>query len=183
MRSIEFYKTPYGDVMVQPTGEPSRQLTESDRGMVQEMLQLIMERYPKAYKALSELYSKSERNRAHFEFLIVSRFIRCNFGEYDANTTDIDSDGFFRFEEVGCPLRGECPFEGVICKPELHTGLSDRECEVLELISNGLRESEIAERLCISPLTVSRHRENIKAKTGMRTLAQLSAWYQQTKRK
>lgn len=181
MKSIEFYKTPYCKVMCQPIGEPAREVTENDREMVQEMLQLISERYPKAFEALSNLYSKSERNRAHFEYLIVSRFIRCNFGEYDANSTDIDADGFFRFEEVGCPLRGECIYEGVICKPELNTGLTQREREVLELISAGCQTPEIAERLTISPLTVNRHRENIKAKTGMRTLAQLTSWFQSFK--
>ena len=36
---------------------------------------------------------------------------------------------------------------------------------------------EVADRLHISPLTVCRHRENIKAKLGVRTLAELSAWY------
>ena len=84
MKSIEFYKTPYGKIMCQPVGEAAREVTESDREMIQEMLQLISERYPKAFEALSCLYSKSQRNRAYFEYQIVSRFIRCNFGEYDA---------------------------------------------------------------------------------------------------
>ena len=181
MKSIEFYKTPQGEVMCKPVGGSTREITEQDREFVQDMLDLIRTRYPKAFEALSEMYSKSELNRAHFEFQIVSRFIRCNFGEYDANTTDIDADGFFRFEEVGCPMRGECLFEGVICKPELDTGLSRREREVLELICAGCQTQEIAERLIISPLTVNRHRENIKAKTGMRTLAQLTSWFQSIK--
>ena len=45
----------------------------------------------------------------------------------------------------------------------------------------GCQTQEIAQRLIISPLTVNRHRENIKAKTGMRTLAQLTSWFQSIK--
>ena len=112
-----------------------------------------------------------------YEFNIVSRFCRCNFGEYDAHTPDIDADGFFHFEEVKCPLRGECRMEGVICKPKLDSKLTDRELDIVELISKGLRAQEIADRLYISVKTVQRHRENIKAKLQLRSLAQVAAYY------
>ena len=92
-------------------------------------------------------------------------------------TVYIDADGFFHFEEVGCPLRGECRMEGVICKPKLDSKLTPRELEVIKLISKGLRAQEIADRLYISVKTVQRHRENIKAKLQLRTLAQVSAYY------
>ena len=90
---------------------------------------------------------------------------------------DIDADGFFHFEEVGCPLRGECRYEGVICKPKLETKLTSREEEILGYIARGLQSQEIADELCISPLTVNRHRENIKAKLNARSIAQLVSWY------
>jgi DNA-binding NarL/FixJ family response regulator len=44
--------------------------------------------------------------------------------------------------------------------------LSDREREVLALISDGCRNREIAERLFISELTVKRHVQNILRKVG-----------------
>jgi HD-GYP domain-containing protein (c-di-GMP phosphodiesterase class II)/DNA-binding CsgD family transcriptional regulator len=58
--------------------------------------------------------------------------------------------------------------------PRKHTwpaGLSDREVEVLRLISVGKSNREVAERLVISPKTVGRHIENIYAKIGVSTRA------------
>lgn len=177
MELIEFYNTPEGDVMYKPIGKPVQELTPESRDIIEEMLDVIKNRYPQAFKALCELYTASELNRKVYEFNIVSRFCRCNFGEYDAHTPDIDADGFFHFEEVKCSLRGECRMEGAICKPKLDSKLTDRELQIIELISKGFRAQEIADRLCISVKTVQRHRENIKAKLQMRSLAQVSAYY------
>ena len=177
MVNTEFYNTPDGAVMYKQMNEEVKVLHMDDVAVVQELLDMIRNRYPKAFEALCKLYTKSELNRKLYEYRIVSRFIRCNFGEYDMNTTDIDADGFFRFEEVNCPLRGECMHEGCICKPEIDTKLTNREQEVLRHIVNGLDSNSIAEDLNISPTTVNRHRENIKAKLNVRTIAQLCAYY------
>lgn len=177
MESMEFYTTPEGVVMYKPLNGPVQELTIKSREIITEMMSLISSRYPIAFKALSELYSVNELNRYLYEFNIVSRFCRCNFGEYDAMSPDVDSDGFFHFEEVGCPLRGECRMEGVICKPKLDTQLTTRELQVIQLISKGKQAQEIAEELYISAKTVCRHRENIKAKLGIKTLAGLSSYY------
>lgn len=177
MEMIEFYNTPEGEVMYKQQGKPVQVLTINSRDIITELLDVIQTRYPSAFKALSKLYTVNELNRFLYEFNIVSRFCRCNFGEYDANSPDVDGDGFFHFEEVGCPLRGECCMEGVICKPKLDTKLTDRELQVVELISKGCQAQDIADRLCISVKTVCRHRENVKAKLQIRTLPQLSAYY------
>jgi DNA-binding NarL/FixJ family response regulator len=50
-------------------------------------------------------------------------------------------------------------------------GLSDREVEVLRLISLGSSNREVAKQLVISPKTVGRHVENIYAKIGVSTRA------------
>ena len=178
MENIEFYKTPDGSVMMKPEGDPVKVLTMACRQEVAELLALIRDRYPEAFKALSSEYTRNEPNRMLYEFNIVSRFIRCNCGEYDTHTMDIDEDGQFRFEQVGCPLRGnECRWEGVICNPRIDTNLSDRELEVLKLIVRGLQTQEIADELSIAPTTVNRHRENIKARLRVRTMAQLVSYY------
>lgn len=177
LEMIEFYKTPDGAVMYKKANEPVRELSSSDRVLIESLIEMIRTRYPNAFAALSGEYTKSETNRWEFEFRIVSRFIRCNFGEYNLNSPDIDADGFFRIEEVGCPLRGECRMEGVICKPKLESNLTPRENEVLKHIANGEQTQEIADALMLSPLTVNRHRENIKAKLGLRTIAQIVNYY------
>lgn len=46
--------------------------------------------------------------------------------------------------------------------------LTDRELQIYQLIGAGLNPREIAPRLGISPKTVATHRENIKAKLGMK---------------
>lgn len=58
-------------------------------------------------------------------------------------------------------------------KREALARLTAREREVLVLIGEGLRNQDIAERLAISPKTVSRHRENILRKLNLDTRADL----------
>jgi DNA-binding NarL/FixJ family response regulator len=53
--------------------------------------------------------------------------------------------------------------------------LTSRELEVLTLLSDGLDQTEIAERLVISPKTVATHIERILAKLGARSRAQAVA--------
>ena len=98
--NIEFYSTPDGEVMVKECNQAVRKLEESDRDLILSFFIAIRDRYPVAFKRLSELYSKSEKNRLHFEYKIVHRFARCNFGEYDQQNYDIDRNGSFQFEEV-----------------------------------------------------------------------------------
>lgn len=179
LTNIEFFKTPDGDVMYKRQGEGVRQLAEHDRETVASLLSLIRTRYPEAFAALSDIYSKSEKNRAWYEFRMVSRFIRCNLGDYDTQSIDIDADGVMHFEQMKCPLMGagDCQYECVICHPTLSTGLTTRELELLPLFAEGLQSWEIAERMCISKNTVDRHRQNILAKTGKRSATELAAYY------
>ena len=177
--NIEFFKTPDGDVMYKRQGEAVRGLTEQDRELVSDFLSLIRARYPKAFDTLSDIYSRNEQNRAWYEFRMVSRFIRCNLGDYDTSSIDIDKDGLFHFEQMKCPLMGtgDCQWDGLICHPKLSTGLTTRELEILPLFAEGLQSYEIADRLCISKNTVDRHRQNIMAKLGKRSVTELAAYY------
>ncbi len=51
--------------------------------------------------------------------------------------------------------------------------LTERECEVLRLVVEGLSSREIAERLCLSVKTVMTHRANIMEKMGVHNSADL----------
>ncbi len=87
------------------------------------------------------------------------------------------------FEEVNCPLRGECEHEGVICRPEFNTTLTDREMDVFRLIAFSCQTDDIAAALHISPCTVNRHRENIKAKIKVRNVGEMISYWHQNQMK
>lgn len=177
LKNIEFYNTPSGDVIIAELNKPIRILAEEDTELIQTLLQIINDRWPIAYKRLAANYTMSERNIRHYNFRMVKRFLRCNCGEYDQSNYDIDAHGIFHFEEVKCPLRGECRDECIICKPELNTWLTDREMDVFRLIVQNLEMDEIADELSISIATVNRHRENIKAKLGLRSVKEMITYW------
>ncbi len=52
-----------------------------------------------------------------------------------------------------------------------HEDLSDREFEVLRLIGSGMAVSEIAEKLFLSPKTISTYRSRVLEKTGLKNNA------------
>lgn len=174
-RNIEFYNTPDGQVCCKPLNQPMFILNESDSDIIAEMLTDIQELYPAAFAALAGLYSRSQLNRTYYHYKIVHRFIRCNFGEYDALSMDVNATGNFRMEDVKCPLRGECPFERVVCHPTLNTKLSTREEQVAKLLAEGNTSEEIGEELHISPWTVKRHIANIKTRLKLAHTHQIIA--------
>jgi DNA-binding CsgD family transcriptional regulator len=55
-------------------------------------------------------------------------------------------------------------------------GLSGREREVLQLVSEGNTTKEIAKTLHLSPKTVDSHREHIMEKLGIRNIAGLTKY-------
>ncbi len=58
----------------------------------------------------------------------------------------------------------------------LHAKLSNREYEVMCMISSGKKNKEIAEEILVSPKTVSSYKKRILDKMGMKTNAQLTEY-------
>lgn len=169
MSNYEFYTTPEGDVMIRENNE-LRALVETDRAFISRFLRSIMDFYPEAFKALCSEYVSSKLNREYYEFLIVRRFIKCNFGEYD-NKLDISEGGVFNFEFVGCPLRGECKYDRCICQPKFNSNLSTRELEVMKMVYQRYTVEDISERLFISIETVKNHRKNSLRRLNLKSTA------------
>lgn len=57
-------------------------------------------------------------------------------------------------------------------------GLSNRETEVTELVSRGLRNKEVADQLFVTEKTVKFHLTNIYKKLAVKSRAQLIVWCQ-----
>lgn len=170
LQNIEFYGTPTGKVMI--SCENGLKIYEmEDRDFTEAMVEKIQNFYPMAFKALTELYLSSKPNRSYYEYLIVHRFIRCNYNEYD-NKKDIDSEGTFNFEFVQCPLRGECKLCGVVCNPSFNTKLSERETEVMRLYFRSYSAEKIADMLFISIQTVIKHKRNSLQKLNLHSLSE-----------
>ncbi len=176
LTNIEFYNTPGGDVACKQVDQAMFILNESHTDIIENMLSVINELWPDAFKCLSEIYSKSSMNKRYYEYLMIHRFVRCNFGAYDTQQLDIDSFGTWNFEQVPCPLRGECKFEYMLCNPKMKTKLSDRETEIAMLLCTKTPE-EIASDNSISLRTVYNHINNIKIRLKVRTIGQIVSWY------
>lgn len=170
LNNIEFYVTPKGEVMVHSL-EGVHQYTPSDRRFTSLMMEKVEQLYPQALSAMSKNYQRLMPVPAIFEFTMIRRFIKCNFGKYDS-VMDIDHFGNFNFEEVSCPLRGECALEEIVCKPKFNTDLSDREKEIMELYYNGFKCEAIAEKLFISIETVRTHKKNAFRRVNVHSLAE-----------
>ncbi len=61
-------------------------------------------------------------------------------------------------------------------EPDSSGSLSPREKEVLDLVSEGLTNKEVADRLYISENTVKYHMKNILDKLHLRNRSQVIAW-------
>lgn len=166
MEQLEFYIYEQ-DLWCRFSDGRNEVVTESDTELIQYLLELIREHYPDAYKALEKEYQKSAIYIPRYQYLIVRRFCKCNFGKLDATKIDVESTGSFNFEKVECPLRGECKWDGIICMPKFNTRLSEAELRVMKLIYEGMSKEEIADRLYLSPNTVKNHIKSVYCKLGI----------------
>lgn len=168
---LEFWKSPDGNIWYQDGGKSSV-LTQSDREIIEYMTNILVSVYPSSMRVLRQLYSSSQLNKYHYEFKIVKRFLSCNFGENNLLTFDID-DGKINFEEVSCPLRGECELEGIICKPTPQLPFKNEEGKAAMLFVRGYRMDEIAKILNKSKNTVHAQIDNVRKKLKLKSVKDL----------
>lgn len=155
LTNIEFFAYE-GEIWYRLSDASLHQMRETDYELIDELIEHIATFYPQAYDALCSEYKGCALNRPYYRYRIVCRFIRCNFALLD-NIPDISYNGRCSFECVPCPLRGECRYERVICRPVFDHKLSAAEMPVLRLWFNGLSIEEIADELCLSPHTINNH--------------------------
>lgn len=156
---LEFYVSPDVSVYYKKPGQESRRLTKFNNDIINPLYDKIKHRFPESFAVLAKVYKRDK-------YKMVERFVRCNFGEHDLLTQDIEND-ILHFEEVRCPLRGICEHEGVICKPKSMINLSKCEREIADLYIEGLTFTKIAERLGKNTQTVKVQLMRIKKKCGV----------------
>lgn len=174
-RKIEFYVSPDGRVNVSEEGIPfTEEYTEANHELTDYLAGLIKNQYPEAFHALELEYRASMPNKHFFMFLIVHRFIRCNFAKFDGLTYDIDGN-VLHIEDINCPLkwRNDCPLRGIVCKPKPF-GLSAREAEVVKMTSSGKTYDEISEELGITHSTIKNVIQKVKEKLHLTSSRDIS---------
>lgn len=164
MEAVEFFIID-GQTCIRRNGV-SKPLKPSDREAIEFMLGQMRQCFPAAMERLEEWAVESRPNRRFFEYRMVDRFIRCNFGEADFLYSDVE-DGMFHFEEVKCPLRGICKDENVICKPRFKMPVSKEESRAAVLYSRGLTANEIAKVLGKGVKTVKNQLGNAAKRLGL----------------
>ena len=148
------------------------------------ILDNVRARYPEAYNALEKCYQKSALNASYYQYLMVRRFCKCNFARLDTtmiDVTDVKRDGTFNFEKVPCPMRGECPYEGIICSPKFNSSLSKAEFRVMKLWFEGKSKEEIGEELFVSPGTVKNQIKSAYLKLGVHSEAEFIKYANENK--
>ncbi|MEG2495277.1 MAG: LuxR family transcriptional regulator [Mucinivorans sp.] len=175
MKNVEFYTTPQGEVEIK-SAEGVRTYTRECKEVTNDMCLAIENDYPGAFRALSSEYKRSADNPAFFKFLVVHRFMRCNFGRYD-HIDDIDGNGAFHFERVECPLAGhECKFYGIICNPKFNTDMGAMQTDVMMLYCRNVDPYEIAERLNTTFDNVRAHIAKAYRKKNVHSKSEFCQW-------
>jgi len=95
-----------------------------------------------------------------------------NAEELAGAITKVFNGGVYFHEEV---LK-ELETQATIRKQVAAVHITNREKQLIALIEKDLTNKEIAETLCISPLTVETHRKNIFRKTGTNNALSLVKW-------
>lgn len=176
MTNIEFFHNGKGDTVFAHslTSGKVAELTPALSELINDLYYTIQERYPKAFEMLLNSFPKQANLH---KFLVVRRFLACNFFINDAQA-DIDINGNYHLEDVPCPLKAcvDCSGYKVICLPELNTQLSNRELEVARLLASGMTKNDVADKLFVSPHTVDKHRCSIYTKLGIHKEQELASY-------
>lgn len=164
MEKVEFYVLD-GTVHYKREGV-DRELTQKDRTIIESVLDTLERLFPDTLKALSEHFSKYQGNQMYFDFRRVDLFIRCNFSEFDKVNYDMEN-GMLNFEDVRCPQKGICKFEGIICRPKMRMMMHPEESKAAILYSKGFTAKEIAGILSKSVKTIAAQLQSVRKKLNL----------------
>jgi len=179
MKQIEFYS--YDDeVWYRNTDGHTEVLSENSREIIDLMYDTLKRDFKESFAALRSIYGISETNLPYYKYVMVKRFIKCNFSRVDTTYIDLESLGdvnVINLEKVDCPLRGECPYEGLICQPRISSNLTERELTVATYLYDGKRKDEIAKLMFLSVDTINNHIRRIYRKLNVHSEVEFAKYF------
>ncbi len=157
MAQIEFFTDSVGKIYYRE-GLTTKELTDTEYGIVTTMYGLIKAKYPKTFRALSSLYSD--------RLSITKRFIACNLMNDDVVAFDLN-DLTINVEDVKCPLRGGfCKWEGIICRCTNQFDISEDDIELVKMLKIGCEYTNIAHHFRVSVDAIKKRISRLKKRTG-----------------
>lgn len=115
--------------------------------------------------------------RAYGETLVDGTRVHCTFHwREDRGQTNLEVD-LMKFPPINATALVLVEIKPRVDRPEL----SRRELSVLKMSAEDRTDAEVARALRITKTTVSRHKQNIRAKLGFREWAAADAWAVQNK--
>lgn len=125
-----------------------------------------------AQRALDDLrFTTDDRRLMRYTDKVLAAFAQPVAGQ---NTVEISSQG----ETLAQTTINRQPFTAVQGKPSsanLVETLSEREREILQLVANGLSNSQLADKLIVTVGTIKKHLNNIYGKLGVASRTQAIA--------
>lgn len=79
LNNVEFFNSPEGEVQIRDE-KGVRTYMEEDKELTDALFSVIELDYPKAFKALSEIYNKSKANAPYFKYRCAHRFSAATSG-------------------------------------------------------------------------------------------------------
>ncbi len=169
---IEFMTRTDGTILVMENEETQPLSDRED--VINTVHDIIEADYPEAYSALYCKYHTSKKSEEKTKEDIVSRFLRCNCGNYDPHKFDL-SNGELFLELVPCPLRGgECEDENIICRAKKSGTLTKCQYQVAKLLAAGYSRESIADLLQITRSTLKQHVASIHRKLELSNDAEIA---------
>ena len=99
----------------------------------------------------------------------------CEFGELDTAIKAVINGQIYLDPRIAGSVILKCISEDE-SNANMDTVITPREQEIVQLLTEGKKTKEVAERLFISPKTVETHRRKIMAKLELKSLAELTKY-------
>ncbi len=139
-----------------------------------ECAEKVQKRFPEVKIAILTMHQEKALIQKFLEFGVKGYFLKTIAKEelVHAITTIAKGGEYFPSDVTKALLKKQNIVPDVTQSPLL-AELTEREIEIIRLISQGLSNKDLAEKLFISPRTADTHRTNIMRKLGLHNVAEM----------